>query len=84
MSIRSLIAATIALAAFGAQASDAYPTRSICLLVPFAAGGAIDLMARPTARKLHELLGQSVVVENGPYRRQHPLIAVFLTTKSRL
>ncbi len=36
------------------------------MLVPFAAGGAIDLMARPTARKMHEIMGQAVVVENRP------------------
>ena len=45
-------------------AADPYPTRAIRMLVPFAAGGAIDLMARPTARKMHESLGQPVVVEN--------------------
>jgi tripartite-type tricarboxylate transporter receptor subunit TctC len=47
-----------------ACAADAYPSRPIRMLVPFAAGGAIDLMARPLARKLHETLGQAVVVEN--------------------
>jgi len=46
------------------HAADPYPTRAIRMLVPFAAGGAIDLMARPTARKMHESLGQPVVVEN--------------------
>ena len=44
--------------------SGAYPARAIRLLVPFAAGGAIDLMARPIARKLHEILGQPVIVDN--------------------
>jgi len=61
-----VLATTLALAQVGAHAADPYPTRTIRLLVPFAAGGAIDLMARPTARKLHELLGQPVVVDNRP------------------
>jgi tripartite-type tricarboxylate transporter receptor subunit TctC len=46
--------------------ADNYPNRPIRMLVPFAAGGAIDLMARPTARKMHDILGQPVVVENRP------------------
>ena len=58
------------LAAISASAmalgADNYPSRPLRMLVPFAAGGAIDLMARPTARKMHEILGQPVVVENRP------------------
>jgi tripartite-type tricarboxylate transporter receptor subunit TctC len=44
-------------------AADAYPNKPIRMLVPFAAGGAIDLMARPISRKMFEVLGQPVVVE---------------------
>ena len=51
--------------ATGADAPDAaYPTRPIRVIVPFAAGGANDLVARPVAAKLHELLGHPVVIEN--------------------
>ena len=50
----------------GAQAGDAYPTRPIRLLLPFAAGGTVDIMARPIAAKLHELLGMPVIVDNRP------------------
>ena len=44
----------------------AYPTRSITLVVPIAAGGAVDTAARIVAQKLQEKLQQSVVVENRP------------------
>jgi len=41
-----------------------YPTRPITLIVPFAAGGGVDVSARIQAQKMGELLGQSIVVEN--------------------
>jgi len=47
-----------------ASSADAYPAKPIKLLVPFAAGGAPDIVARNISRKLSERLGQSVVVEN--------------------
>jgi tripartite-type tricarboxylate transporter receptor subunit TctC len=46
--------------------AQAYPTRSISLVVPLAAGGAVDTAARITAEKLRERLQQPVVVENRP------------------
>lgn len=45
------------------QASD-YPTRPITLIVPWAAGGAVDTVARVVAPKLTERLGKPVVTEN--------------------
>jgi len=52
-------------AAAPARAQD-YPTRQVTVVVPFSAGGAIDLCARFLAQKLGDHLGKPFVVENRP------------------
>jgi tripartite-type tricarboxylate transporter receptor subunit TctC len=47
-------------------AADIYPDHPIRLIVPFAAGGGTDIMARIIAQDVGQELGQSVVVENRP------------------
>ena len=45
-------------------AQEAFPTRSITMIVPFPPGGLADLVGRPVAQAMSQVLGQPVVVEN--------------------
>src|ERR1700694_4716537 len=54
-----------AFVAAGAAAQQ-YPTRSITMLVPYAAGGPTDTVARVVAQSMGKPLGQTVIVENKP------------------
>src|ERR1700753_1068084 len=47
-------------------AAQEWPTRALTLVVPWAAGGGTDVMGRIMARRMSEILGQQVVVENVP------------------
>src|SRR5437879_10489077 len=58
----SALAILVSLSA-AAQAQD-YPTRPITLIVPFAAGGGLDVSVRIQAQRMSELLGQTIVIEN--------------------
>jgi tripartite-type tricarboxylate transporter receptor subunit TctC len=55
---------TVLLARGAAAAEERYPSHPIRALVPFAPGGATDIMARAISAKLSERLGQQVVVDN--------------------
>ena len=57
------VAALLALLAAPAAAQD-YPVRPIMLIVPYAAGGGNDVMARIVADKMSATLGQPIVIEN--------------------
>src|SRR5262245_56698426 len=58
-----LTCATLLLALPLARAQD-YPNRPITLVVPYAAGGGNDAMARIVAEKMSKTLGQQIVIEN--------------------
>jgi tripartite-type tricarboxylate transporter receptor subunit TctC len=50
----------------GTPSSSGYPNQQIRLIVPFAAGGVTDLLARMAAEHIKQKTGQSVIVENRP------------------
>ena len=63
--IRTLITAIAGLALWaGAADAQTYPTRAIKLVVPFAAGGPTDVIARIVGDNMSKTLGQQIVVEN--------------------
>ena len=49
-----------------AAAQTAYPNKPIRLIVPFPAGGSVDVTSRALAQKLSEQMGQQVIVDNRP------------------
>jgi tripartite-type tricarboxylate transporter receptor subunit TctC len=57
------VAAALIATTAGAAAQD-WPSRPITLIVPFSAGGGVDVSARIQAQRMSELLGQSIIVEN--------------------
>jgi tripartite-type tricarboxylate transporter receptor subunit TctC len=60
--IAALAAAFVATSAVAQQ----YPTKSVLMLVPYAAGGPTDTVARVVAQSMAKPLGQTVIVENKP------------------
>src|SRR3974390_69646 len=59
-----LITASLWLGLSGAACAEDYPTRPITMIVPFAAGGATDTLARFLGERMRAILGQPVVIEN--------------------
>ncbi len=56
----------VACAAHGTAHAQSYPSRAVRFIVPFAAGGSTDIIARTLGTRLTEMLGQSVIVDNRP------------------
>ena len=62
---RFVLALATGLGAAGVQAQG-FPSKPVHLVVPFAAGGATDLIGRTFAQKLAEIWKQQVIVDNRP------------------
>jgi tripartite-type tricarboxylate transporter receptor subunit TctC len=61
-----LASSLVALAFSASAVAQQYPTRNVTMLVPYAAGGPTDTVARVVAQAMSKPLGQSVIVENRP------------------
>jgi tripartite-type tricarboxylate transporter receptor subunit TctC len=61
---RLVLAAIIAAGGVAAASAQIYPTRTITMVVPFAAGGPTDTIARILAEGMRQSLGQTVIIEN--------------------
>ena len=59
-------AAMLGLGAAPAALAQAYPAKTLKILVGFAPGGAMDIVARTVGQKMAQSLGQAVVIENKP------------------
>ena len=58
------VALAALLAMTGAAGAQNFPSRSLTMVVPFAAGGPTDVLGRIIAQRMGEVLGQTVIVEN--------------------
>jgi tripartite-type tricarboxylate transporter receptor subunit TctC len=61
-----LLLITLLVMAPGAAGAQSYPSRPIRMIVPFPAGGTMEVVGRPLTNKLTEALGQTVITDNRP------------------
>jgi tripartite-type tricarboxylate transporter receptor subunit TctC len=64
--LRTAVAAAALIGVGSVSAQPAWPAKPIRIVVPFAAGGTTDILARALAPELQRVLGQPVVVDNKP------------------
>ena len=64
--MRRIAAALAMTALLGAAHAEPFPTRTVRLIVPYPAGGALDVMGRLVAQSLSASIGQQVIVDNRP------------------
>ena len=69
MPVRKMLIAlstTLALAVAGTARAEDWPTRPVTMVVPFAAGGPVDVLGRIMAQYLSEVIGKQVIIDNIP------------------
>ncbi len=64
--LRNLAGAALLCTLAGTAAAQAWPSKTISLIVPFPAGGTTDVLARALGQELSKSLGQPIIVENKP------------------
>ena len=64
MRVMRFVALCVAAAASASAAAQVYPGKPVRIIVPFAPGGATDIVTRLVSQKLNEIWGQQVVVDN--------------------
>jgi tripartite-type tricarboxylate transporter receptor subunit TctC len=63
---RSITIALATVAVISSVLAEDFPSRSISVVVPYAAGGAMDTVGRIVADQLHQRLGATTIVDNRP------------------
>jgi tripartite-type tricarboxylate transporter receptor subunit TctC len=64
--LRTILVIGLASFSMDLAAAQAYPTRAVTIIIPFPAGGNLEIIARPLADRLSSSLGQPVIIENRP------------------
>lgn len=66
MTLKTLASALVLALAFGSAQAQQWPSRPIRMIVPFPAGGTLDILARQIGQEISKSTGQPFVVENKP------------------
>jgi tripartite-type tricarboxylate transporter receptor subunit TctC len=64
--LRLIAVVTVSLAAIGAASAQSFPSKAVHILVPYPAGGGVDVLTRTLGDVVSKQWGQSIVIENRP------------------